>query len=291
MSEQRIGVIGGTGLGDILGEHISDVRFEKVDTPFGAPSGEIMLGSLAGKQIAFINRHGEGHIYGPSDVPFAANIFALKKLGVKSVIASAAVGSLREEIRPGELVLVDQFIDKTFRRRGSFFDGVAAVHAEMAEPCCKMLRDAMLRAAGNLQVRTHAAATYVAMEGPQFSTKAESKMHRAWGGDMIGMTGMPEAKLAREAQMCYSLVALATDYDCWRESVGLTDKHDLLREILGNLEKATENAINLIEAVLKSEEKLIFDDCPCRHSLEMAVMTKQEVIDQAKWEQLGVLFD
>ena len=290
MAKGLIGVIGGTGLGDALCEHLIDAEFHDIDTPFGKPSTSIMVGNAGQNKIAFLNRHGKGHKLSPSEVPFAANIFALKKLGVHTVISSGAVGSLREEIGPGDLVVVDQFIDKTFRRTNSFFSGSAAVHCEMAEPVCGRLRKILLDTAKTIDVKTHPKGTYVCMEGPQFSTRAESLMHRAWGGDLIGMTAMPEAKLAREAQMCYAMVALPSDYDCWRPSDTAKDKQTLLHEIITNLQEATDNAMKLIEAVLQKSDELCSEDCPCRKSLEMAVWTNQEQISKQDRERLSVLF-
>jgi len=290
MAEGLVGIIGGTGLGDALAERLTgmEVRYEK--TPFGSPSGPIVTGTLGQRQIAFINRHGPGHRYAPSGVPFAANIYALKALGVRCVIASGAVGSLREEIAPGDVVVVDQFIDKTFKRPNTFFADYGAVHCEMAEPTCSRLREALLHTAEPMDITVHAKGTYVCMEGPQFSTRAESLMHRIWGGDLIGMTAMPEAKLAREAQMCYALVALASDYDCWRphEAKG---KQTLLQEIISNLNKATANCLALIDAVLAGDEPLVSEACPCRKSLEMAVWTAPETIDSDRKEKLAVLFE
>jgi 5'-methylthioadenosine phosphorylase len=224
-------------------------------------------------------------------VPYAANIFALKKLGVRSVIASGAVGSLRREIRPKDLVVVDQFIDKTFRRQGSFFGGLAAVHCELSHPCCSRLRDKILDVAQETPTRTHDGGTYVCMEGPQFSTRAESLMHRKWGADLIGMTAMPEAKLAREAQICYALIALASDYDCWKPHEPGTSKQVLLEEIIGNLTEATNNAIELIKAVLNTDGGLCDDNCGCRKSLELAVWTKPERINEENKQKLAVLFE
>ncbi len=291
MAEELIGIIGGTGLGDALAEHLIDAEFHDIETPFGKPSTAICIGRVGKKQIAFLNRHGKGHKLSPSEVPFAANIFALKKLGVHTVIGSGAVGSLREEIAPGELVIVDQFIDKTFRRTNSFFDGFAAVHCEMAEPVCERLRKTLLNAAKDVDIKTHPKGTYVCMEGPQFSTRAESLMHRAWGGDLIGMTAMPEAKLAREAQICYALVALASDYDCWRPHEAEKDRQTLLKEIISNLQTATNNCLELIKAVLTSGRELVYEDCPCRKSLDLAVWTDQSQIDPADKEKLKVLFE
>ncbi|MHC4736920.1 MAG: MTAP family purine nucleoside phosphorylase [Planctomycetota bacterium] len=218
MAEELIGIIGGTGLGDALVEHLEDGEFHDIDTPFG------FVGKLGKRRIAFLNRHGKGHKLSPSEVPYAANIFALKKLGVHTLISSGAVGSLREEIAPGNLVIVDQFIDKTFKRQSTFFGGYGAVHCEMAEPVCGRLRKMLADTAKDIEAKTHPEGTYVCMEGPQFSTQAESLMHRGWGGDLIGMTAMPEAKLAREAQICYALIALASDYDCWRPHKAGGDK-------------------------------------------------------------------
>ncbi|HEG42594.1 MAG TPA: S-methyl-5'-thioadenosine phosphorylase [Phycisphaerales bacterium] len=291
MSDGLVGVIGGSGLGDALLGHLTDVEVEQVDTPFGAPSSSIQVGKMGSKRIAFLNRHGDGHRYGPSEVNYAANIFALKKLGVTALLASGAVGSLKEVIKPKELIVVDQFIDKTFRRQGSFFGKVGAVHCEMAEPCCGRLREAIITASRGINARTHLEGTYICMEGPQFSTRAESMMHIAWGGDLIGMTAMPEAKLAREAQMCYGLIALASDYDCWREHAEQADKQELLKEIIGNLTAATENAIELIKATLEGDIELCSDECGCRKSLELAVWSRPKEMDQDEMKKLEVLFE
>ena len=291
MAEELVGVIGGTGLGDALAEQLAGVELREEQTPFGAPSGPIVVGMLGNRQIAFISRHGPGHRFGPSDVPFAANIFALKQLGVHSIIASGAVGSLRDEIAPGDLVIVDQFIDKTFRRTSTFFDDYGAVHCEMAQPTCGRLRESLLRTADPMDIKIHTQGTYVCMEGPQFSTRAESLMHRTWGGDLIGMTAMPEAKLAREAQMCYAMVALASDYDCWRPHDPSKGKQTLLQEIISNLKTATDNCLALIETLLAGGESLISEQCACRKSLELAVWTDPKRIDASRKEKLAVLFE
>ncbi len=291
MAKQLIGMIGGTGLGDALAEQIVDAELHDVDTPFGKPSAPILVGRYGERQVAFLNRHGAGHKLSPSEVPYAANIFSLKKLGVRTVIASGAVGSLREDIAATDLVLVNQYIDKTFRRKSSFFEGVAAVHCEMAQPVCSNLRAMLAKTAKSIDVKTHLEGTYVCMEGPQFSTRAESLLHRAWGGDLIGMTGMPEAKLAREAQMCYAMVALVSDYDCWKPHEYGKDKKTLLKEILGNLAAATGNCLKLLKAVLAGSETLACDECPCRHSLDLAVWTEKSHINAAKMKKLNVLFE
>ena len=291
MSEELVGIIGGTGLGDALRESMTDAHEIEIETPFGKPSTPVIIGSFGKRRIAFINRHGKGHKFSPSEVPFAANIFALKKLGIHTVISSGAVGSLQDKIAPGDLVVVDQFIDKTFRRTSSFFSGYGAVHCEMAEPTCGRVRKILTDAAKKVKTKTHPKGTYVCMEGPQFSTRAESIMHKSWGADLIGMTAMPEAKLAREAQICYCLIALASDYDCWRPHEGAADKQTLLKEILGNLKMATENCLELMKAVLSSEREIVCEDCRCRKSLDLAVWTDQSCIDITYKEKLEVLFE
>jgi 5'-methylthioadenosine phosphorylase len=291
MAEELIGIIGGTGLGDALAEHITDAELHDTDTPFGKPSTAILIGRFGNREVAFLNRHGKGHKLSPSEVPFSANIFALKKLGVHTVISSGAVGSLREEIAPGDLVIVDQLIDKTFRRQNSFFGGVGAVHCEMTEPVCGRVRKLLCDAAETIDIKTHSRGTYVCMEGPQFSTRAESLMHRKWGGDLIGMTAMPEAKLAREAQICYALIALPSDYDCWRPHKKQRDKQALLKEIMANLQTATNNCLELIKAVLHSERGLVCEDCSCRRSLDLAKWTEESQIKAADKEKLKVLFE
>ena len=291
MAKELIGIIGGTGLGDALAERITESQTHSIETPFGRPSGDITVGRLGERKIAFLNRHGPGHKLGPSQVPFAANIFALKKLGVHTIISSGAVGSLREHIQPGDLVVVDQFIDKTFKRQNTFFSDFAAVHCEMAQPACSRLRKGLLESANDIDVKTHEEGTYVCMEGPQFSTRAESLMHISWGGDLIGMTAMPEAKLAREAQICYAIIALVSDYDCWRPHNAETNKQSLLNEIMSNLQTATNNCLKLIETSLAGNCRLVSEDCLCRKSLDLAVWTDQSRIDPAGKGKLAVLFE
>lgn len=290
MEQGLTGLIGGSGLGDVLADKIEGAKFCDVKTPFGKPSDRIMVGRIGKRRVAFINRHGRGHKLSPSEVPYAANIFALKKLGTHAIIATCAVGSLRGKIQPGELVIVDQFIDKTFRRQNTFFDTFGAVHTEMAQPTCGRLGGIIAEAAKKLAVRTHRKGTYVGMEGPMFSTRAESLMHRIIGGDLIGMTAMPEAKLAREAQMCYSLVALVSDYDCWKPQKKRRDKQELLREIIGNLNRASGNCLKLIEAILGNKHELVCEDCDCRRSLDLAVWTDKKEITAAERKRLAVLF-
>mmetsp|Transcript_16624 Transcript_16624/g.30236 ORF Transcript_16624/g.30236 Transcript_16624/m.30236 type:complete len:322 (-) Transcript_16624:1009-1974(-) len=299
-----VGIIGGTGLGDSLAKLIVDGKFHDMDTPFGKPSDSILVGHFGDRRIAFLNRHGNGHIYPPSQVPFAANIYALKQLGVHTIIAMGAVGSLTEHMAPGDLVVVDQFIDKTLKRQNTFFADYGAIHVEMAEPTCARLREKLIKtgneeklihknngSAAGRHHNIHSQGTYVCMEGPSFSTRAESLMHKAWGGDLIGMTAMPEARLAREAQMCYALVALVSDYDCWKPHTPGTDKKVLLKEIIANMQTACHNCVELIQDVLSSNHVLNGENCTCRKSLELAVWTDQDAISPEEKKKLQILFE
>ena len=290
MAEELIGIIGGTGLGDKLARQIKNVQRKRIKTPFGKPSDDILVGSFGKRKIAFINRHGQGHKFGPSNVPYAANIFALKKIGVRTIISTGAVGSLSQMIHPAQLVVVDQFIDKTYMRQSSFFAGLGAVHCEMSEPVCNRLRKLIIQSGKDIEVKVHPQGTYVCMEGPQFSTRAESLMHKGWGGDLIGMTAMPEAKLAREAQICYAMIALVSDYDCWREHKAV-DKQTLLEEIISNMQKATENCLALLQVLLRRTAKISSEDCECRKSLKLAVWTSDKKTNKNMKRKTGVLFE
>src|SRR5262249_54267720 len=264
-----------------------------LDTPFGKPSSPIRVIEWHGLQVATLARHGPGHVFPPSHVPYRANIYALKSLGVTHILASGAVGSLREQIHPRELVVVDQVIDRTFRRVPTFFDEGLAVHTEFAEPFCPELRKALLEAAdrlaGKLDARVHSRGTYVCMEGPAFSTQAESHLHRAWGGDLIGMTAMPEAKLAREAEIAYVLVALATDYDCWRPHEPGVSKPKLREEIIGHLKVATGNAIRLLGAAIESFAHSPPSSCSCHAALELAIWSDRAKIAPETMRRFGPL--
>jgi 5'-methylthioadenosine phosphorylase len=290
MADELTGIIGGTGLGDELFGQIKNIRKKRIETPFGKPSDDIFVGRFGKREIAFINRHGEGHRLGPGEVPYAANIFALKKIGVRTIISTGAVGSLSQKIHPGQLVVVDQFIDKTYKRENSFFKGFGAVHCEMSEPVCPRLRNMIIESGRKIAVKVHPKGTYVCMEGPQFSTRAESLMHKGWGGDLIGMTAMPEAKLAREAQICYAMIALVSDYDCWREHKA-ADKKTLLQEIISNMNKATKNCMLLLQAVLQRDVQITDNECDCRKALHLAVWTKKEKINKNMKKKIGVLFE
>jgi 5'-methylthioadenosine phosphorylase len=283
----KIGVIGGSGLGDALCENEPGTRV-KVETPFGPPSDEIIQTAWKGLEVAILNRHGRGHTINPSMVNYRANVFALKKLGCTHIIASGAVGSLREHIAPKDLVIPDQVIDKTYRRAGTFFDELA-VHVEFASPFCPVLRRHLLNCAEAVTTGVHDGGTYICMEGPAFSTRAESEMHRQWGGDLIGMTVMPEAKLAREAEMAYALVALPSDYDCWRPAPADLDKHELLKEIIGNLTAATANAIALIRAAVDRFGEIADTPSPAHSALELAIWTNPGHIPPAVKTRLAPL--
>jgi len=276
MARVVVGIIGGTGLGEALGA-LGAGEVREVDTPFGRPSAPITLTEVAGVPVALLPRHGEGHVHGPSSVPYRANIWALKSLGVTHVLASGAVGSLREEVAPRHLVIPDQVIDRTFRRAGTFFEDFVA-HVEMAAPFCSNLRNVLVKAGTGLPTRVHQGGTYVCMEGPQFSTRAESELHRSWGASLIGMTVMPEAKLAREAELCYALVALPTDYDCWKPHPADLDQTKLIQEILGNVKVATQNAIELIRRALAQVAALGERACPCQSALSLAIWTDRSRI-------------
>jgi len=282
-----VGIIGGTGLGDAL---VNEVGGEavKIDTPFGPPSCDPVLATWGGVDVAFVSRHGPGHLLSPSQVPYRANIWALKKVGVRSILASGATGSLTEEIHPGQLVLCDQVIDKTHGRANTFFDEGLAAHVEFAEPFCPRLRNLLVEAGERIGATVHPAGTYVCMEGPQFSTRAESHVHRQWGAHVVGMTCLPEAKLAREAEICYALVALPTDYDCWRAKSNEGNSHALLRQILGNLQRATHNAVTLIETALDLMRGRT-DTCHCQSALELAVWSDKKLIDSSVRERLDLL--
>ena len=275
MSQTMIGIIGGSGIYEIDG--LQDATWRKVDSPWGTPSDEILTGSLDGVGMAFLPRHGRGHVYSPTTVPYRANIDALKRLGVTDVISVSACGSFRENMAPGDFVVVDQFIDRTFAREKSFFGTGCVAHVSVAHPTCPRLGQACVEAATAEGITVHDGGTYLAMEGPQFSSLAESKMYReSWGCDVIGMTNMPEAKLAREAELCYASVAMITDYDSWHPDHGEVDVTEIIQTLMGNSEKAR-GLVKRLPNLLGAERGL----CPhgCDRALEFAVMTAPEKRD------------
>lgn len=275
MAESMIGVIGGSGLYQIDG--LDGARWHAVDTPWGAPSDEILTGTLGGVKMAFLPRHGRGHVHAPSTVPYRANIDALKRLGVTDVISVSASGSFREELAPGDFVIVDQFIDRTVAREKSFFGTGCVGHVSIAQPVCPRLGDACEAAAKAAGVTVHRGGTYLAMEGPQFSTLAESRMYReVWGADVIGMTNMPEAKLAREAELCYASVAMVTDYDSWHPHHGEVDIARIIATLQGNADKGRA-MVEGLPALLGAER------LPCSHgcdrALDFAILTAPQARD------------
>ncbi|MFA5865020.1 MAG: S-methyl-5'-thioadenosine phosphorylase [Phycisphaerae bacterium] len=290
MQNIKVGLIGGSGLGQALLSTASGEEYYP-QTPFGRPSSPIICTQWEGIDIAVLARHGVGHTFSPSYIPFQANIFALKKLGVTHIIASGAAGSLREDVHPGDLVIPDQIIDKTHKRETSFFGKGIVVHVEFDQPFCGNLRKVLLDAGKNLSqpITVHDGGTYICMEGPQFSSMAESQMHRSWGGTVIGMTAMPEAKLAREAEICYSLIAMPTDYDCWKPRPAGRAKCDVLSEIISNMNKATELAIKLIKKALALMPKMVDPECHCQKSLELGIWTDRTKIAPATVRELEPL--
>ena len=279
--QPAIGIIGGSGLYNIDG--LKKVREMHVRTPFGAPSDALVVGTLDGVRVAFLSRHGRGHRTNPSSINYRANIYALKCVGVTQVISVSAVGSMKESIHPGNVVLPDQFIDLTKRRISTFFDEGIVAHVGFAEPVCRSLADALELAGRSAGASLQRGGTYVCMEGPQFSTKAESRLYRQWGVDVIGMTNMPEAKLAREAELCYATVALATDYDCWHE----TQEAVNVEAILATLHKNVELAKQLLKAAVPA---LAPDRaCECRQALKNALVTAPDQIPASTKRRLNLL--
>ena len=282
MSNTMIGVIGGSGVYDIDG--LEGAEWTKVSTPWGDPSDSILTGELDGVKMAFLPRHGRGHVHSPTTVPYRANIDALKRLGVTDVISVSACGSFREEMAPGDFVIVDQFIDRTFAREKSFFGTGCEAHVSVAHPTCPRLSQACYTAAKDAGITVHMGGTYLAMEGPQFSSVAESKMYReSWGADVIGMTNMPEAKLAREAELCYASVAMITDYDSWHPDHGAVDISEIIATLTGNADKGRA-LVSRLPALLGS------DRAPCEHgcdrALEYAILTAPDKRDPVMVEKL-----
>ncbi len=281
MPTAKIGVIGGSGLYQIEG--LTAVEEVDIKTPFGKPSDAIVVGKLGGVGVAFLPRHGRGHRIPPTDVPYRANIYALKSLGVERIIAINAVGSLREEVTPGHLLIPDQLIDRTRSRVSTFFREDIVAHISFAEPFCPVLSRLIYDAAGEVGATVHRGGTYVVMEGPAFSTKAESRLYKSWGADVIGMTALPEAKLAREAEICYAVIACVTDYDCWyeaHESVSIEMILDTLRRNINAAKEIIKLALGKVP---------VTRDCACATALEKAIVTAPELIPEAQKRKLDLL--
>jgi 5'-methylthioadenosine phosphorylase len=281
LAQAEIGIIGGSGLYTMPG--FTNAHEERVDTPFGAPSDAFVLGELEGRQVAFLARHGRGHRILPSELNFRANIYAMKKLGVERIVSVSAVGSLKEEHKPTDFVIPDQFIDRTFHRVSTFFgDGIVG-HVAFGDPVCATVANAATEACKAVGVVGKLGGTYVCMEGPQFSTKAESNLYRSWGADVIGMTNLQEAKLAREAEICYATVAMVTDYDCWHPD------HDSVTvdQIIAVLTKNAANACNVVrEAVAAMPQAR---SCKCGSALKHAILTDPGKISKAVRERLALI--
>ena len=269
-AQAEIAVIGGSGLYEIDG--LDNIERVDVDTPFGSPSDTIVLGDLSGVRVAFLPRHGRGHHFNPTHIPVRANIYALKTLGVERVISVSAVGSLKEEFAPLDLVIPSQLIDRTRLRENTFFEEQIVVHVGIADPFCAATSQAVHRVAQSMDVNVHPGGTLVVMEGPAFSTRAESFMYRSWGADIIGMTALPEAKLAREAEMCYATLAWITDYDVWRANTEEVSVEAVVQNLLKNVATSKEMLTRLMPALSGDR------DCSCGTSLKDAIITAPERI-------------
>jgi 5'-methylthioadenosine phosphorylase len=281
MPEAKVGIIGGSGLYKMDG--MTGVEKVKVSTPFGEPSDAIIVGNLGRVKVAFLPRHGEGHRISPSELPAKANIYALKSLGVERIISVSAVGSLKEEIEPLDIVIPDQLIDATKGRANTFFtDGIVG-HVSLAEPFCSVLSQISFEASTRAGAKVHKGGTYLVMEGPQFSTKAESQLYRSWAADVIGMTALPEAKLAREAEICYVTLAIVTDYDCWYPSY----ESVTAEMILTNLQKGIDTVKRILQLLLPSIPQT--RDCACASALKYAIATEPEYIPTKKRKELKLL--
>ena len=281
MEKRVVGVIGGTGLYQIEG--LEKVHEVEVDTPFGKPSDVYVRGTLDGTDLVFLPRHGRGHLLLPTELNFRANIFGMKRLGVREIISVSAVGSLAEEIEPGHVVIPDQFIDRTTQRQSTFFGEGIVAHVGFADPLCPVLRQAVFRAAEEEGAQVHPRGTYICMEGPQFSTRAESHLYRSWGAQVIGMTNLQEAKLAREAEICYVTLALATDYDCWNESAGDVEIEQVLAILQQNVRLAQRVIRRAIEHFPKERS------CVCATSLKDAIVTDRSRIPEKRRKDLELL--
>ncbi len=282
MNEARIGIIGGSGLYQMEGLELLYER--EVETPWGKPSDAYIIGSIDGERVVFLARHGRGHRLLPSELNFRANIFGFKLLGVETIMSASAVGSMKEEYHPTDILFPDQFIDRTRHRVDTFFgDGIAA-HVSLADPVCAEVAAAMAEASRELGARTHEGGTYLCMEGPQFSTRAESNLYRSWGVDVIGMTNLQEAKLAREAEICYATMALVTDYDCWHE----TEESVSVEQVIGYLRKNADTACQILRAVFPQLVRRS-RNCACVNALQYAIITDPAQIPEKLKEDLAVL--
>jgi 5'-methylthioadenosine phosphorylase len=267
MKKRKLGIIGGSGLYKMDG--FEKTKWKKINTSWGKPSDDVLIAKLGEEEICFIPRHARGHIINPSNINFRANLDAMKQLGVTDIVSVSAVGSLREDLSPGTFVIVDQFIDRTFARNKTFFDEEIIAHVSMAKPVCKSLGECCESALKKLKISHQVSGTYITMEGPQFSTLAESNLYRSWGADVIGMTNMPEAKLAREAEIRYCTVAMVTDYDCWHPDHDEVD----VAMVIKTLNKNALNAQNMIKEVIKTFKDYSVENDPTNNCLDVAIIT------------------
>jgi 5'-methylthioadenosine phosphorylase len=281
MPQAKIGVIGGSALYSI--EELTDIKELDIDTPFGKPSDRIAVGKVSGVEVAFLPRHGKGHHLSPTEVPYRANIYALKSLGVEHIISVTAVGSLREEIKPGDLIIPDQLIDRTRNRVNSFFDGGIVAHVIFAEPFCPVLSKTLYETAREVDITVHQGGTYVIMEGPAFSTRAESHLYRSWGASLIGMTALPEAKLAREAEICYATIAGVTDYDCWQEACAPIPIDTILETQRSQTRKIREIITLAVGRIPDTRH------CECATALKTAIVTTPKMIPAAQKKKLKLI--
>jgi 5'-methylthioadenosine phosphorylase len=277
----RIGVIGGTGLYDIEG--LTDIKEVRPETPFGKPSDTIIVGKLGGVGIAFLPRHGRKHTISPTNVPSRANIYALKALGVEFIISSNSCGSFKEELKPGHLLVPDQIIDRTRQRQSTFFDGGIVAHIQFADPFCPVLSDILYKSAREAGATVHKGGTFIAMEGPAFSTRAESRLYKAWGADVLGMTVLPEAKLAREAEICYASIACITDYDSWHESKEAVSVEAILTTMRNNIDFA-KKTIRLAAGRVPKKR-----DCACATALGPALVTDLSLVSAEEKKKLELI--
>ncbi len=282
---ERIGIIGGSGLYDIEGLDLLDEL--QIETPWGEPSDTLTLARFGDQEVIFLPRHGRGHRIPPHAINYRANIYAMKLAGVSQIISISAVGSLREGIAPGDFVIIDQFVDRTHGRPSTFFEGPIVAHTSMADPVCATLRERLLAACRASGINVHDGGCYLTMQGPQFSTRAESKLYRSWGMDVIGMTNLPEAKLAREAELCYATVAMCTDYDCWHEEEEDVSVHNLLETMHGNVRKAKA----MLTACFDNPADLHACDADCRHALQYAVLGDLSAHDDAAIKPVHALVE
>ncbi len=281
MDEKIVGIIGGSGLYELEG--LRDVKEEVISTPFGDPSDSFIIGYLDNVKMIFLPRHGRGHRILPSEINFRANIYGMKKLGAQWIVSVSAVGSMKEHLKPGHIVIPDQFFDRTRSRINTFFGEGIAAHVSFAEPVCPVLSECLYRASRNVAADVHRGGIYICIEGPQFSTKAESHIYRSWGVDVIGMTNLPEAKLAREAEICYATLALVTDYDCWHETEEVVTAEMVMETLRKNIETS--------KGIIRNVVKILPDEksCLCGSALKNAIMTQKEKIPPELKKKLDIL--